>query len=284
MKRPEKIFFIVGLLSIGALASRVWTQRVSLRDSVGEASLLESLGDPGNVIQGLRKEETMPAAAGSAIDGSSWESACSLAESLAAGEFKILYRGSHQPPRKVFQAGFVSLGEDERDSHRLAADASLESVRRHVQENEFPSPYISTSRDITATMKFGYKGWVYLIRTNRGVDSVQRLQKMAEHRRKNEKGLLRQGGRKLEEERLVPIFKGEEEVLVPGHIPSEEILGAWRLLKANDGRNPRKQRLFERFIPNPNYAGPVPVSGDICPPSFSYWDAQNHEDPEPEID
>lgn len=290
MKHFGKVLLPIGLVLAAAFALigpfEFWPTRFSvqaLRDSISEDSSLEGLGAPKDLLQNLRQQEKAPPVAGSVIGEAAAESSCALAESLAQDEYRILYRGSRGPPKKIFNEGFVSMSEEERASRRLAVDASLENVRRHVQEDEFPSPYVSTTRDILATVKFGYRGWVYLIRTNRGVDSMQRLLKKAEYRRSNEENLLKQGGRKLEEERLVPVFKGEQEVLIPGHIPAEEIVGAWRLLRAHGGGNPRRERLFEKFIPNPNYTGPIPVSGSICPLSFPYWDAENPEMFDPEI-
>ena len=127
-----------------------------------------------------------------------------------AAELQTVFRGdrSSMPPEKVFNSGFSPKGTNT-------------DLVAHTSSNTAKSNFISTSQSVDIAEEFaGKNGFVYEIRTSRGVDVNATL-----------------GSRSPFPEQL--------EVAVPDGIPASEIVGAYQV---------KGGKIVGDLIPNPNFA------------------------------
>jgi hypothetical protein len=104
----------------------------------------------------------------------------------------------------------------------IAPKGTNTDLLQHVSTNSAESIYVSTSRLFNIAFDFaGKNGYIYVIRTSRGIDINATL-----------------GGRSP--------FPEQQEVAIPGGVLASELFGAF---------SKQKGELSEIFIPNPNYRG-----------------------------
>jgi len=133
-------------------------------------------------------------------------------------EKETLYRGdrSTMTPAIVFVQGFLPKGPNT-------------DLVRHVQTNGANSIYVSTSRSQDIAFGFaGRNGYVYVIRTNRGIDVNAYIE------------LLRRT------QPDIYYFPEQQEVAIPGGVFSSEIVGAYPK---------HRDQYTGEYIQNPNYSG-----------------------------
>ncbi|MDA8021127.1 MAG: hypothetical protein MPN21_27130 [Thermoanaerobaculia bacterium] len=150
--------------------------------------------EKGTVMLGL-----VPAAAGGV----------GLVPGIRLGPQTIVFRGdrSSRPPSKVFQEGFAPKG-------------SNPDLFEHASTNTARSNYVATSHKIGIAEGFaGKNGYVYVIRTDRGINVVSALR----------------GQRRVH---------GQAEVAIPDGVPPSEIVGAYEV---------RGGKIVGEMIPNPSY-------------------------------
>lgn len=234
-----------------------------LRDAIGGPASINS--DVQGLVQDLKSQASRQkeTTGGKALEPTTPQ-CLRLNAFRIEDEYRILYRGTVSPPEKIFPTGFLSGAWKVNQEMRFpeAEDASLQELKDHIEYGRKPlrDPFISTSESTIVAGAFAGTGWIYLIQTNRGLKTIDLLQK--------------KGGN----EELAQRYKHEKEVAVPAHIPTAEIVGAWPWEYGMFGSE-SSEHVFEfykkfpmarygSFIRNPNYSGSLKLVGDICPPNL----------------